>query len=1613
MLDKKQLYENAIMHFPRRSDIRKRKTSNGAKLLRSILEEADDFNQAIEELRASFFAINYKGKADELLLNLSMFPVGSVADDIQMDGFTQALDENHFMNDAQTFIVEDGFCYLHRQNTLFVSYRANGDTYTAQLKDMTYWNIIDEFAMISSIDRFDNESNEELLNRVFLSYRNVTNSSAIGLKNAIINAVSNHVEIIPDDIVIEPMNEQNLHTYFDEIELIENLSFINKDVLRQKVWGRSKWEHPFAGIENVPSEWDVVMPAVQDGVGDIRATYAKDISDSLFKRAVVNTYNKSEAMISNYMLSNNIDVDINLGLTKLSNRLNSKKVSYKVSAEKVTDVSNDVIRLNNEYSGRSVGHLQDIVANLTDYRANITSNNLLEAGHDYRVTVEAEGDYDALKVEQLELLNSDGSKRSYLQPNAGFKKDSDGNYIPDNILKRINSTEDMYNVQNFVTTLDGIELEDTANKGHAEISIEGASNKYLIIKESCQMVSFTGNNALLKAEGFTLTNGMLTSRNESDRITIEMTCRNMQFAVSSGRINYDLYVNGENVASESNITTDDVKYSFDKPTKIKMVIRPVGTQSTILSNFMYNNYELSMSVDGASLYHNNTFGHIIYEADPGAKLILDMSCKTGFSPVIEYIHIGGIVKGKKYVVSNIIPKEDSLLLLKADGAITVEDLTDGRVIGHESDMVLALRNNGATPMNVKLNIANYTDFSIENYTINRIFTAGVENYYLSLQPGASISSFITNGTYKKSVYEKTIKDVLNTQNVYVSSYQNGFFDGISGHEVKLVRDMFSDAPTFNSCEIISKSNVRYNFMATANSSISVETTYFKQDFVQIGCVAIAGEQHICYNTQRVLSSITENIQVARLFYPELEASQLYCFYIETSTSGAKVTFMDTNIGTSYIGEYVKIELDNFASDESNYIKESVVVRRNAVLSNVMYLDRTFVKEGKEIDLAEYMISPPQGLEVVYANGTEQASESFYAEQDGFNKLKKSNIESIDYIMVNGSKVSSALYTLLNKEGIICWNDESLYGKTIDIRYRFKVPMSLRVLSLDYLYEKVGYKVDTLEHTGTFVFDNVGTYVELSDSEYSSISEADSYTIEVNNENYRATIIGKMLIFQLINDDDAILVNSGYYYRGGNEYYHFAQPFEADTTGANGIKIENGMKYAGQLKLSQESENFMPNSSMFLNKIETVSHIDFVNEYNVNETSGAKTYTACDHAAFWNTYNMSTGLVDSYNGYGLNFTSNDEAGYAMLQLNKLFLEKRGVVSLYASQQPFIAVGYQNANGDNLNDSFAPVKKVPMIEHTKNLWELDVTTYLVKGQSIFLYINQAMTVDDIVTGVNITEDMHTTNVERYGIGFSFRRSKDEVITIPLAQEDLLYKGCEFYKGAIRQESSLNWGYTNIKKFAENWNDVSYTGMELYKQNAIVNRTNSGTFETKAATIPRLKYVSELLIYVEELKNNPDIEISVLTSKTSNGTYRTVNVSKIGNGVIVLEAGALDAYVKIAATIVGEAHIKAIDIYVAYNSYDGNMSLTYNTNSNFTTKIYDLGSVVDFKVKNELTAEDARLYVRGIRMDGRNFVPTKWYDIAEEHEFVQYKFLQFKLMLETEDAYAKINNFTVEVQ
>ena len=338
MIDKLKNLTTMLNHFPSWMDIRKRyNKSVGGALLQSYNDEIDNANAAIKEYQDLFFLLSYYKKENDIPAYMYIALIGSK--DLSSISIPVLQHKEYLTNNVDEFYKNLSTHILYQDDALIIHPSFfdgkevpdgieyiidNTYKYKSKLYYRHIWNVFDEFALFSGIKRYENESNEELSNRVLQQFKTFPNSSEQGLKNAIKNALCNIADINDYDISIEATNNDNLL----DSEIYDDITSYNRDLFRVKKWDTSLWEHGFKSVDVLPHEWDKQPDEYQDGIGsgdDLYTNFVNNIDVYDYTDIKVYGYKKSRKAIIEYLKNHNIETNIKLTLTKFKNNISHQK----------------------------------------------------------------------------------------------------------------------------------------------------------------------------------------------------------------------------------------------------------------------------------------------------------------------------------------------------------------------------------------------------------------------------------------------------------------------------------------------------------------------------------------------------------------------------------------------------------------------------------------------------------------------------------------------------------------------------------------------------------------------------------------------------------------------------------------------------------------------------------------------------------------------------------------------------------------------------------------------------------------------------------------------------------------------------------------------------------------------------------------------------------------------------------------------------------------------------------------------------------------------------------------------------------------------------------------
>ena len=356
MFDYKNMLKRAIEFFPTWSDIRKRtKSSIGGQLLDSALKETLELESSINEYKDFYFLNKYDGIENTILTFVYKANIGKLQDltalvQYKDKNYTITTDINEFYETIDLIYYEDGYLYLKEKlvdvDNLSLKLLLENFEYSYTMFRTNVWNIFDEYACFVGLERYENETNEELKNRILFTMKNPGSATEEGLKNSIVAELMSLIDINVDDISISKVTPENLRKPYKEYkQLLFMLDEMNKDVLKDKRWDLDKWEYDFKSISFLDNVWDDVVEKYQNGIGyndDLQVIIADSESTT---DADIILYNKSLVKLEKYVQDKHINKEISFKLKRYENVLNVVNAKYAIKASEAIDITNEDIEL--------------------------------------------------------------------------------------------------------------------------------------------------------------------------------------------------------------------------------------------------------------------------------------------------------------------------------------------------------------------------------------------------------------------------------------------------------------------------------------------------------------------------------------------------------------------------------------------------------------------------------------------------------------------------------------------------------------------------------------------------------------------------------------------------------------------------------------------------------------------------------------------------------------------------------------------------------------------------------------------------------------------------------------------------------------------------------------------------------------------------------------------------------------------------------------------------------------------------------------------------------------------------------------------------------------------
>lgn len=1655
MLNINESFNKAIENFPKWMDIRKRANkSRGGKYLLSIIEELTDIQDAITDMKKSFFLVNYAGKEDSVLAYVYIAQVGNGLNiSLSYEDLELTTDINEFYNAIDSAVLyQDGYLSVSENVAKKLNYEIEYVTddkylYQASLKSYAVWNIFDEFAMFFGLERLENESNKELANRCYLVFKNRTNCSEPGLKNSIINLLSNYEAISEDEIKFYRLDEIDIvNTEIEDKSIYETVSELNKDIYRYKKWNHDVWDHDFAYIEYLPHIWNHPLRSFQNGTGnndDCKIVLSSEENTETTDITVVG-YQASELLINEYIHDHNIEQVIPVTLTRYNDVLKTNDVQFQITASEVQeiDISDITIEQYESQEGTNKYYISDIIDNHSD---NIVEEkrNLLEANTSYRLKFEAYDNFSEMKISKCELSDPE---RNLLVEQEQFVFDEAGNVINKDVVLHINNVQNFAEQQNMMNVeirtdddvKNGFTIGQESKIGNFSVYLENAANQSFKFAYSCKESNITNNNLFVTSQGFEAVDSKTLrceQRMGDNFIKIDMNCNYLSFEIAKedidsnqGSCNILVEIDGEINAELSGIRTKPKKIIIDNKEKwlpVSVKITKVGNKPLEIKNISAKAFEIDYSLDEGEISVSK-LGTMRLPNINNNVLYVTVTAHGTFAPVFEYLHVGpalGYYSDDTFVPTSCYTIDfttESETEIDIDSTCKVSLYKGEELISNDYVTKSIYKNDSITDGYIEIHI---DDFIGEYKT-----SPEVQNNRLYLSAGKEIEFISVQGTTLKNIESKKLSKLIDIKDAkfYVSNSLNGIIrrDSITSKDslIQLDPNFLQIRAEHVKVDIGDNKNITTSFLLSGED-IVIYGTEHRSNFSYIRFTNTNTQVYLAYNTVSIFTPTVKNIEMVHNFSPLLDKNKLVVYQIKTVATPNTAVMFEKNIsGYTHYQDwsfgYNELGLTIFSdADYSNkevYDAEIRTEKNKYVISqNIPF---------KTDNIAEYVVTVPENMSVHYDKVYYE--ESFYVEEDGFNKLRYSNIDSVEEIIVDG-EILEDYFEVLNEQGIIVWRNKELDGKLATIRYYYNEPVYMYYTDINDLYKIVGYTVSAYEAINKTPL----TFTGLKDGESVIVSfegkKADKVIVNCSNYQFISQITdNERITVYYLDYQDKIGIHNGYLYQDGYEYWLFANKFLDTYDNYNGVILDNVKRYGEQFMFSQTATNFLPYSTMEKNTQREVCYANFIETERLGSVSLAGNLTVLNSYDRFFDSGMDVALVSGSNGLALKFTIQNEDAYSILEITK-YLRENTYLSISGKDIKIYLAEDLDADTFRFTKSFCANIVTEILEED-GVYSIDLTSYQTDKRLFLVFKGNGFIDDLIIKDKPISKDAHTKTVDKIGFSVLNTVKKDFIHELYFTNNNNIF-GLDVSKELdVSCGSTVDWDLTQVYKLSE---DKNITRSAIDDNFGLFEAEEDGAYILSAPIlITNKRSVKDVVVKINNLSEEPfkGYTVTLYTANSLSDNMKQLDKQTEDN-VFIFNDYTVGSYLQIKAEMMSGKKIQDIDVLLKYRETEDSPLVVQEQQSGYLiTQVYDtcyknttyeLNSIDFDYLKGE---EFIKIEMRGCRENDFDSVWTDWHEIYFDKSglvgnapvFENYHLFQFKVTLLDPIAKVKINSFNVRV-
>lgn len=1664
MFDYSNMIKRAIEFFPIWSDIRKRGTKSiGGMVVNSALEETLELEKAIQAYKDFYFLDKYQDKEEEVIAYVYAANVGTLED---LDNtsiiynnqeYFITLDIDEFYSNETLAYYENGLIYIQEVlynknniNSIILSIDDYKYTYTLERKHV--WNIFDEFACFVGLERHINESNTSLKERILFSTKNLGSNTEEGLKNAIMSElIGMFPEMKSEEIEITKLTPESLTKPYKEFNsLLDMLSSINRDVLKDKRWDLDKWSYDFKSIAFLDNVWDDVVETYQNGIGhgdDLKVVIADN--DTTTDADIV-LYDKSTVKLDKYVADKHIKKNINFKLKRYENILNPIKAKYAIKASEAIDITHENIELsvfenNEKKESRKIEEIYKMGKGVTS-----VDNSKITDDKPYRLEFYSDSNFDGMKISKAKVIYKHKTtgeiieSRNLLKAAPGFSCNVSGELVNTSIKKTVKSVNHFNQYENLADSKSGIVLAPNRNEGKAVLNVSGLGLNLVNIDIENQLADIPKSLIKYNQLCFWREDELVFryDTNKERKFEIETEANMISFKLLEG--DADVFIEIDGATEYFKISGNRVVEIFSEssklsPKKMKVTVISNSVVTTKFSEFKYCCHTVDLKLQYGALIKDSE-GYRLPNFAVNS-LIVSMLSKTSSSPVLKSIYIGADIRQLRYKTEVIESRPNTNRIIEIKSNCLADLLhvdTVGNTISKTENYVPATSYKAVQDDAwIRLNTDEYE--SIKEITtsvgaIHVIEESGKLYYNVSLKMGQTVNSVIIDGVKnvpaKTITLEKMIQSYIphfdkETDKIYACKLCKGL----------LVADNDPDNPKLTIVNI--KSNIftgvnasYYKFTKLPNTlgivfnndTSEIHSSETNLPFNSISFMPGGTKVYQAINEANIYTGEVRGIKILNNFSPILNSSALMYYQVEPFESNVKyeVKFSSTiesdnsfddllnwSVGLKDIAIKTPIDLSN----TENYEISELEVTDEVLLSRHIELQKSYkIGDNREVFTNRYMIIPESGT-VLYERYSDNQNQSLIVqeeiimEEDGFTKLAYSNIDEMLYTGFSPYSGSNELlvknFELLKDEGIILWTNKDYINasRKVYLRYTIKNPIAI-LLDEDLLYKAIGYNVDAYDEVGRFKIAGVDDGYRFDLRQIDNYQDVDMVYTICSSPAFQADGFNDILTFKKIANRDTILVRTGYYYINGREYYLFPSKDEIVLDEEKYIDMENVELSGEEITLFKRTDNYVRNSEMLFRGMNELYNFD-ASKSQVKGVSAINSITACDSFNSWNVFGTKMVLKDGLNQLGISFMPEIPNGYAYIELTDYLEKGDNYLSFWAEKSLEVFIGEEKKYlGLNFPDSIS-IKIGQEIPYRDD----EIRTITIKqddNKKYYLIVKGQGTIDDIILSNDISSiSAHTKNIDLLGLSINegFKQGQKHRVFLN-SNKDAINKGAALTKdGYVKTASNMYWGISPLKSYDSKEDFATCSTENIHFENSYVRTGRTeGYIETAPIYLDNPMTIKRIIVKANEIgfDDMRGFKIQILSSNTREGVYMPINTFNDNYGYVY--GDALLKYIKIKVTMPDNKFLNNLNIYAEYKSTEANApKVLMPSSGELITKIYDAQYSTDYRIREISISDisninDVEIQVRASKEDYSADVWHPWQTLELKHNLTLKNELKF---------------------